>query len=144
MSSHRRDETAPRRCRAGDELGSMAVEMVLLAPIFIMFGLLVVAAGQLVVVRSDIDAAARDAVRAATYERDQGAALAAARAVASSATSADCEPATLSSGFVAGESIKVTLRCDVSLSGLGLIGMPGSLTISGSSSAPLDYYRRTG
>lgn len=133
-----------RRPESRDQRGSMAIEMVILAPIFVMFALLVVAGGRYVMVRGDVDAAARDAVRAASYERDGASALAAARQVAAQATAADCGAAQLHGRFEAGGSIEVRLECRVSLSGLGLIGMPGSARIEASSTAPLDYYRRTG
>jgi len=119
----------------------MAVEMVLLAPVFVMFALLVVAGGRYVETRADIEAATRDAARAASYQRSYPDALAAARATIGSALSSDCGPASLGNRFVAGEPITVTLRCEVSFSGLGLVGLPGSTTVTARSSAPLDYYR---
>jgi hypothetical protein len=123
----------------------MAVELVLLAPVFVMFMLLVVAGGRYVTIRGDIDAAARDAVRAASYERSAGAAVERARTVADQSASdrADCEPATLTGDFVAGGDITVHLQCSVDLSGLGLIGLSGSVGIDADSSAPLDFFRRT-
>jgi Flp pilus assembly protein TadG len=141
----RRRTPSPRPKVARGEAGSMAVELVLLAPVFVMFVLLVVAGGRYVTVRGDIEAAARDAARAASYERDPGSALDAARAVAGSSTRSDasCAPAAMTGDFAPGGTITVRLDCEVDLSGLGLIGLSGSTGIEARSSAPLDYYRRT-
>jgi Flp pilus assembly protein TadG len=128
------------------ERGSMAVEMVLLTPAIVAFLLLVIAFGRYVAVRAEVESASRDAVRAASLERSSGAAATAARTTASASLSSRyrCEPAQLGGVFAAGQTITVHLECSASLSGLGLIGLPGSVTVSGDSSAPLDLYRRTG
>ena len=59
------DERAMTRGCRRDERGSMAVEVVILAPVLLMFVMLVVAGGRYVGVQGDIEAAARDAARAA-------------------------------------------------------------------------------
>jgi Flp pilus assembly protein TadG len=124
----------------------MAVEIVLLAPVMMAFMMLVVAGGRYVAVRGDIEAASRDAVRAASLERTAGAAEAAAVDTAAAALQdvGQCQNAALSGNFVSGGTITVTVTCDVSYDGLGLIGLPGSKTVTISSSAPIDLYRRTG
>lgn len=136
--------TADRRRR--DDRGSMAVEIVLLAPVMMAFILLVVACGRYVALRGDIEAASRDAVRAASLERTAGEAEAAAGAVAAASlrNPEQCGPILLTGDFVAGGTITVTVSCTVSYAGLGLIGLPGTKEFSASSSAPLDTYRRTG
>lgn len=128
------------------EAGSMSVEVVLLMPILVMFTLLVVAGGRYVSVRGDVDAAARDAARAASFERDYASANASANAVATSALGgfSDCTVENLGGDFVAGGEVAVTLNCEVSNRGLGLIGLGGTWSVSGTASAPLDTYRRTG
>jgi Flp pilus assembly protein TadG len=124
----------------------MAVEIVLLAPVMMAFMMLVVAGGRYVAVRGDIEAASRDAVRAATLERTASAAQAAAEDTANAALQdvGRCQGAVLTGDFVSGSTITVTVTCDVSYDGLGLIGLPGSKTVTISSSAPIDKYRRTG
>lgn len=129
------------------ERGSMAVEVVLMIPVLVMFMLLVVAGGRYVSVRADIEAAARDAARAASYERSDGAArAAAAQAVQRGLSSrADCDPPKFTgTRFEPGGVVVVRLDCRVSNEGLGLIGLGGSLPISADSAAPLETYRRTG
>jgi Flp pilus assembly protein TadG len=126
--------------------GSMSVELVILFPVMVAFTLLVVACGRYVAVRGDIEAASRDAARAASLERTQDAAERAADGVAAAALEHPerCQRVQLSGDFVAGGTITATVTCDVSYDGLGLIGIPGSKRLSASSSAPLDTYRRTG
>ena len=135
-------KTADRR---GDR-GSMSVELVILAPVMMAFIVLVVACGRYVSVSGDIEAASRDAARAASLERTQDAAEAAADGVAAAALEHPerCRPVQLTGDFVAGGTITATVSCDVSYADLGLIGLPGSKQLTASSSAPLDTYRRTG
>ena len=124
----------------------MAVEIVLLAPVMMAFMLLVVAGGRYVAVRGDVEAASRDAVRAASLERTEAAARATAVDTADAALQdvGRCQNAALSGNFVSGGTITVTISCEVSYDGLGLIGLPGSKTVTISGSAPIDLYRRTG
>lgn len=129
------------------EGGSMSVEVVLLMPVLVMFTLLVVAGGRYVSVRGDIEASARDAARAASFERTYDAANAAANNVARSALGgySDCVVKNLDgTNFRAGGEVEVTLDCKVSGQGLGLIGLGKPWSVSASGSAPLDTYRRTG
>ena len=128
----------------------MAIEIVILTPVLIAFTLLVVAGGRFVGRQSDVDSAARDAARAASVERTEGAAVSVALTVvqASLPGTARCAPAEVETNWPpAGSnqtgSVRVTLTCEVSYSGLGLIGLPGSATVKGTSLAPLDQYRRT-
>lgn len=125
----------------------MAVELVLMAPVLVAFLLLVIAAGRFVAVRGEIESASRDAARAASLERTLGAAAGAAGSTARAALDGrwNCNaPSFGGTRWVAGGTVTVTLTCRVSYSGLGLIGLPGSATVTGDSSAPLDLYRRTG
>jgi Flp pilus assembly protein TadG len=123
----------------------MAVEIVILIPVLLAFLMLVVAFGRFVSARGDVEAAARDAVRAASLERTAGDADAAARAtVSATLTRPGCRAPALSGAFVAGGIVTVTLTCSVPMADLGLIGVPGSLSINASSAAPLDTFRRTG
>ena len=128
------------------ERGSMAVEIVLLAPVMMAFMMLVVAGGRYVAVRGDIEAASRDAVRAASLERTEAAAAAIAVDTANAALQdvGQCTNAALGGNFASGGTITVTLSCQVSYDGLGLIGLPGSKTVTITSSAPIDQFRRTG
>jgi Flp pilus assembly protein TadG len=134
-----------KSCADARERGSMAVEVVLITPVLVAFLLLVVAFGRYVAVRGEVEAASRDAARAASLERSTDAARAAAeQTVHGSLTNRDCSDVQLSGQFIAGGTITATLSCQIPLTDLGLLGLPGSVKITGTSSAPLDLYRRTG
>lgn len=127
----------------------MAVEVVILVPVLVAIMLMIVAFGRYVDTRGQVDAVARDAVRAASLQRDAWSALNAAQAIVDATVpdSTTCQPVQLTgpSGsvvFAPGQIITVQVTCDVSFQGLGL-GLPGSLPLTGSSSAPLDTLRRT-
>jgi Flp pilus assembly protein TadG len=133
--------------RPARQRGSMAIEVVILAPVLIAFTLLVVAGGRFVGRQGDVDSAARDAARAASVERtaESAESVAATVAAASLPAGAACDPAAVdTSHWAQGGSVGVTIRCQVSYSGLGLVGLPGSARVEGSSVAPLDQFRRTG
>lgn len=130
--------------RARDQRGSMSVEVVILTPVLLAFVLLVVAGGRYVGVKGDVEAAARDAARAASLERSWGAAQAAAAQVTRQSLNPDttCGAPRVSPNFAPGEVIEVHLSCNVSLDGLGLVGLSGSVPVEAVSKSPLDTYRR--
>lgn len=126
------------------DTGSMAVEIVILVPVLVMIMVLVVAFGRYVTAEGDIQALSREAVRAATLERDQVSARAAAQAAATAMTpdTLDCDPVTVSGTFQPGGTVTVGVDCQVSWANLGLIGLTGSAGVHADSTAPLDTYRR--
>ena len=131
-----------RRRHVRDERGSMAVEVVILAPVLLMFAMLVVAGGRYVGVQGDIEAAARDAARAAALENTRGEAEQAARStVAASLDGADCRVA-YNADWRPDGSVSVHLTCDVPYDDLGLLGVPGHVTVDAESHVRLDPYRR--
>lgn len=132
-----------RRRQRGDR-GSMAVEVVLLTPLLMAFILLIVAFGRYVAVKGDIEATSRDAARAASLEPSAGEARAAAGSVVGSSleSSTTCGAPSVGGTWGPGGEVAVTLNCQISYSGLGLIGLPGSVSVSAESVAPLDPYRR--
>lgn len=123
----------------------MAVEVVLMVPILFLFMLLIVAGGRYVSVRADMEAAARDAARAASFERSYGEARAAAGTTATAALDdfATCRMSDFPNNFSNGGSVDVEITCNVPHKGLGLLGLSGSLEMTAEGSAPLDTYRRT-
>jgi TadE-like protein len=127
----------------------MAIEVVLLTPVLIAFTLLVVAGGRLVERQSDVDSAARDAARTASIERSEGSARSVGEAVTLRNGDTCDRPVVDTSdwpppGSVRAGSVTVTVTCQASYAGLGLIGLPGSATVIGTSTAPVDQYRRQG
>jgi len=125
------------------------IEVVLLAPVMVIFILFVVALGLIVDAKGQAYGAARDAARAGALQRDYDAAVDAAQAAAAADLGNHClgGPVLVPSArgtFAAGELFVVEVRCDVSLSGLNLLGLGPSKLVTARAAAPLDTYRRTG
>jgi Flp pilus assembly protein TadG len=130
------------------ERGTMALELAILTPVLVAFMMLVVGVGRIVNAQSQVDSAARDAVRNASIARSAGD----AQARAATAAQASLEqrswclggPSTLTdtSGWAPGGQVSVTVTCDADLGGMTLIGLPGTKVMTGRATAPLDTFRR--
>lgn len=119
-----------------DERGTAAVELALLAPVFVVLLAVVVAAGRLVETKSALLSVAREAARAASEAPDPAAAWNAALTTAHEvATGLGLDPARLTvvqdaGGFGRGEPYHVSVSYHVwlaNLPGLGLL--PGSFVL---------------
>ncbi len=142
-------------CKSGDgglaipesEAGSAIAELVIVAPVLMIMGLLMVLFGRYQGAQSSVYAAARAGVEAAVVQSSQGQATqAASGAVSSSLASSGvfCPSPAIGvdvSGFAPGGSVSVSVTCNVPLRDLGLPGFPASKTITGSASAPVDPYK---
>ena len=143
---HRHARRRARRPQSR-ERGSAAAELVLVTPFLFLLLLFAVAAGRLVQGKLDVDSAAQQAARAASEARTPAAASAQAQQVAQAALagqSVTCDPAVITpelGDFTPGGEVTVTVSCTVHLSGLGLLRIPGSETITASASSPIDVYR---
>ncbi|GAB3172134.1 TadE/TadG family type IV pilus assembly protein [Streptomyces incanus] len=128
-----------------DDRGLSTVEVVILAPVMILFILVLVAFGQLVSGRGALDGAARDAARAGSIQKDHGRAMAEARKAAEANLADICSgPVNVvqtSQGFEADTLFTVEVSCEVR--GLATLGLNIPTTLSASFSSPLDPYRRT-
>ncbi|GAA2031270.1 TadE/TadG family type IV pilus assembly protein [Pseudokineococcus marinus] len=135
---------APRRHAA--DRGSMSVEVVVVAPLLLLLVVLVLAMGRVALLQGDVDAAARDAARAASVERTPGAAAAAAQAALDAVASPDqeCAPAALGGTFAPGGQVEVTVSCTVPMRTLTGLGLGPSITLDATGAAPLETFRRTG
>jgi Flp pilus assembly protein TadG len=130
--------------------GTMSLEMVLLTPLFVAFIMLLAWAGRIVDARSQVDSAARDAVRAASTARSESAVknLAQDAANASLGGVGWCSPGPSVSidqqsgatNWQAGGQISVIVTCTVNLGDLTFIGLPGTKTITAHATAPIDNY----
>lgn len=135
-----------RRCSDGDE-GFAALELALFAPFFIAMLMLVVGLGRASHGRQLIDQSGAAAARAASLDNTPSrAAIDARRAAGDTLTQAgmSCENlqvAVDTSRFRPGGAVNVTVRCTVDLSRLALAGLPGSVTLSSSSTSPLENFR---
>ena len=132
------------RADAG-ERGSMSVEMIVLVPVLLLIVMIAVAGGRLVSAEGMVQAAARDAARAASIERSAGEADAAARRslAAADTANAQCSGGVDVGGFGRGGTVTATVSCRVELSDLGLVFLPGATTVTASSTAPVDSWRGT-
>lgn len=130
--------------RRGDR-GLSTIEVVILAPVMILFILVLVAFGQLVDGRGALDGAARDAARAGSIQKDHGTAMAEARKAAEADLGDICSgPVTVtqtSAGFEPDTLFSVEVSCEVR--GLAMIGLDVPTTLKSTFSSPLDPFRRT-
>ncbi len=128
--------------------GVSTVEVVIVAPLIILFVLVLVSLGQTVSGRSAVYGAARDAARAGSLERSQGAAMQAARDVAGEQLTDVCVGGTIDvtatgeTSHAPGSLFSVEVSCEVR--GLDLMGVGLETTMTGESSSPIDPYRRSG
>ncbi|WP_243118324.1 TadE/TadG family type IV pilus assembly protein [Actinomyces wuliandei] len=139
----------PRLPVRGDGLdgqrGTLSVEMVVLVPVLLVMVLLAVAGGRMVSAEGMVQAASRDAARAASMERSTGQArAAAARSLAAADTArAQCSARVVDADFGRGGTVTVGVGCRVRLSDLGLVFLPGTTTVTAESTAPVDTWRGT-
>ena len=123
--------------------GSVSVELVILAPLFGLLLLGVIAVGRVSNARADVDAAARMAARDLSIARDpQGRLADVERTVAETLDvgSASCRSMSMSAS-VADDVIEVTVSCSADLQEASVLPLPGSLNISGSASEVRDAFR---
>ncbi|WP_245667404.1 TadE/TadG family type IV pilus assembly protein [Actinomadura macra] len=135
-----------RLCRATRERGSMSLEMVLVTPLFVAFLLFLAGAGRMVDAQSQVDGAARDAVRAASIARSAPS----AQDLAGEAARAGLQGHDWCSGgptvvtdvgdWGPGGRVEVTITCDVDLGDLSFIGLPGTKRLQGHALAPIDTF----
>lgn len=127
--------------------GAATTELVLLTPVLIVALLFVVALGRIASARQDVDAAARDAARAAANARTLRAAQSDGEAAAKAALhdgGVNCRRLTVDVGtddFRAGGTVTATVSCTVDLADLAGLRVPASRTITASFAAPVDQYR---
>lgn len=128
------------------DAGLSTIEVVILAPVMILFILVLVAFGQLVHGRSSLDSGARDAARAGSLQRDLGSAMAEAREAAAADLDGICTGpvhVTSSGGaFEPGGMFSVEVSCQVR--GLATIGLTSSTELTARASSPIDPFRRAG
>jgi Flp pilus assembly protein TadG len=123
------------------------VELVLLTPLLVLLALVAVGFGRLGTSRLEVDAAARQAARAASLARDPATATAAARATAQAALAGDrlsCAGLAVTvelAAFAPGGTVAVTVACTTRLADVALVGLPAQVTLHGRFVSPVDTYR---
>ncbi|MER8224087.1 TadE/TadG family type IV pilus assembly protein [Streptomyces sp. NPDC094143] len=135
---------AEGRRRSGDS-GLSTVEVVILAPVMILFILVLVAFGQLVEGRGALDGAARDAARAGSIQKNHALAMAEAKKAAEADLADVCSgPVSVvqtSQGFEPDTIFTVEVSCQVR--GLAMLGLDVPTRLTASFSSPLDPFRRS-
>ena len=132
--------------KCGDS-GSLTVELVVLAPVILVFALATLAFGRFTQARQQVVEAAQAGAQAAAVGSNADSAQQDALAAASTgilASAHTCENPQVNvnvSHFVPGGYVVVQVTCHVQLSDLLVPGLPGSTTVQASSTAPLDPYR---
>jgi Flp pilus assembly protein TadG len=125
------------------EQGSATVELVILAPVFFLLLALVVVAGRTQTARANVEGVAHAAARQITLARVPSSAEAAAR-VAAATSLHEGSPSCRTMGWSATltpDDVTVTISCRVSLAGAELLPIPGSMTVSSTSSEVIDQLR---
>jgi Flp pilus assembly protein TadG len=138
-----------RRLREDRERGGFAaLELVILLPFVIIMLLLVVAFGRVSRGRQLVDQAAQAASRAASLSSSPEQANSAAQAAATQTLTdggLSCTAMNVTvdtSQFFAGGQVIARVQCRTDLSGLTVSGVPGSVTLTTSSTSPLETYRQ--
>ncbi|HEX4814477.1 MAG TPA: TadE/TadG family type IV pilus assembly protein [Nonomuraea sp.] len=124
------------------ERGSMAVETVMLAPVFLLFLMFLAGAGVLVESQGRVNGAARDAARAASVQRTFDEAEAAAETIARSVLTGPCgSPAVTLDGsaWEQGGQVRAEVTCALDL---GFLGFGGAHELTGTAVVPLEQFRR--
>ncbi|MBF8186702.1 pilus assembly protein [Nonomuraea sp. K274] len=134
-------ESTPQR-GSGAERGSMAVETVMLAPVFLLFLMFLAGAGVLVESQGRVNGAARDAARAASVQRTFDDAEGAAEAIAEDALDGPCGSPSVSldeAGWEQGGQVEAEVSCELDL---GFLGFGASKRLTGTAVVPLEQFRR--
>ncbi|UBU14608.1 TadE/TadG family type IV pilus assembly protein [Nonomuraea gerenzanensis] len=125
-----------------NERGSMAVETVMLAPVFLLFLMFLAGAGVLVESQGRVNGAARDAARAASVQRTLDDAEAAAEAITTNVLQSRCQSAAVSldgSEWEQGGQVQAEVSCELDL---GFLGFGGTKRLTGTAVVPLEQFRR--
>lgn len=133
------------------ERGSATLEAVIAAPAFLLFVGLIIIAGRVALAGQAVDAAADEAARTASIARTATAAKDTARTAATD-TLADqglrCTTTTVAvdvRGFATPvgtpATASATVTCTLSWADVSVPGLPGTTTITGTATSPIDTYR---
>lgn len=127
----------------------MSVELVLLTPAMLLLLMLVVLGGRYAQARSDVDAAAREAARAASIARQAVTAQSAGREAARAqlreggVTCRRLDVRVDAGDFRPDGLVTATVSCIVDLGDLAGLRVPGTRTFSSTFSEPIDAFRGT-
>ena len=150
----RSDERRPGRGRRTDgcvgDLGSLTVELVVLAPVVLVVAMGSLVFGRVSEARQQVVEAARAGAEAAAILPTVGTAQwvgsmnAMIDVIDRAHTCAHVAISVDTGHFVPGGTVTVRVACQVLLSDLAFPGVPGSTVVRASATAPLDPYRSVG
>jgi Flp pilus assembly protein TadG len=136
--------------RFGEE-GTALAELVIVAPLLLLLvALLMIFFGRIESAQGDVEAAARAGAEAAVVQSSPALAQSSASAAVTATLSSEhiaCpspEVSTNVTNFYSGGSVSVVVTCVARLSDVAAPGIPGSKTLSASSTAPMDPYTASG
>lgn len=142
-----------RHLGSGRDAGSATLEIAILAPGMLLILGLLIGIGRTQQAHQAVEAAARDAARQASISRSPATAQQAATASAQAALAREglrCNPAVtvdatgLNRRVGTQATVTATVSCQVSLAGVLVPGVPGSVQVKAQFSSPVDPYRGTG
>jgi len=145
-----------RGAGARGDRGSASIELVILAPAFLLVVMLLVMAGRLAIAQQTMEQVAFESARAASLSRVSyearsvavGTAEHEVRAQALRCTDTPEVELNNVEAFSAppGEAsnVEVTVRCRVDMADLAIPGTPGSVTVESTQISPIDTYRGRG
>ena len=142
-------DSARSERRFGEE-GTALAELVIIAPVLLLVALLMIFFGRIESAQGDVEAAARAGVEAAVVQSSPALAQSSASAAVTATLSSEhmaCpspEVSTNVTNFYSGGSVSVVVTCVARLSDVAAPGIPGSRTLSASSTAPMDPYTASG
>jgi Flp pilus assembly protein TadG len=137
----------PARATARHNDGSMTVELIVLAPMVVLFAILVLGLGRYELARQRVTEATFAAAQAASLAPSAGQAQMAAQEVADSGLnvgSRTCSGLLVTTdvtAFGSGGMVTVELECHVDRSDLLIPGIAGSASVQSRQVVPLDPYR---
>ena len=136
-----------RSRHACDDDGSLTVELITLTPVVFLVAVMVLAFGRVEQARQQVAESSRAGAQFAAVLPDAAEAQAGAQATVAevSQTHGHLCPSpqvtTDVSHFFPGGFVTVTIVCRVTLTDLGVPGVPGSVVLRSTSTAPIDPYR---
>jgi Flp pilus assembly protein TadG len=144
--SHAKTRPYSLRRRRGED-GTVPLELVIIAPVLVVLLAILVLAWRISEAGNQVTAAAAEAARAASLERD----VSASRAAGVEAARRTLEDRGLActdldvnldvSAYEPGGSVTATVSCTAKLSDLNVPGAPGSWTEEASFTEPIERYR---
>ena len=151
MKDPHSEESGPRGRRPRwEQVGSLTVELSVMAPVVFLFALLAVGLGRYEMARLEVTDAAHAGAEAASIAPTVSAAEPSAVEASNAGLAQQSHlcPTPIvnvdTSNFFAGGRVAVTVVCHVELSDLMVPGFPGSVVVQETQSAPVDPYRVVG